>query len=370
MTAKGTTRPTKQTTLQEPSILKNSSDILFLMDATLTNPNGDPYENIPRRCRTEKGDLGEITGVCLGQTIRGYLKKVIENGSALCIFVDREGDVLSAGEAFSKFAEEGKEIAEQNDKSKYLVDKFLQKYIDVRLFGSLVTIQEKAEEKLKNLGVEFRQNSIQYTGPVQLGAVGQTVHPIAVQKIPITSAFRSKEGKEGEKEQEQGTRGEKWVVNYGLYQFTPVIDATLAGQTRMTERDKDLFVEALWCGIKTRVSGSKANQLPLLYLEVVYNDGIKGRIGRLSDFVVYEPAKEPQSIRDVKISTTKLVEVLAQHKNVIKQVRVIEDEDRLNLKVADQLKQRQKELTIEEGDSLTGKFNDASQSPSSGDTAK
>ncbi len=81
MTAKRSTQPIGKTTSQELPILKNSSDILFLMDATLTNPNGDPYENIPRRCRTEKGDLGEITGVCLGQTIRGYLKKVNQNGS-------------------------------------------------------------------------------------------------------------------------------------------------------------------------------------------------------------------------------------------------------------------------------------------------
>lgn len=370
MTAKAPTQPTEQSKSPESPILMNSSDVLFLMDATLTNPNGDPYENIPRRCRTEKGDLGEITGVCLGQTIRSYLKKMKDNGATPSIFVDRESDVLSAGEAFAKFSQEEKEFPKEK-KSEYLVEKFLEKYIDVRLFGSLVTIQEKAQAKLKQLGIKFKQNSIQYTGPVQLGALGQTVHPIIIQKIPITSAFRSKEakGKEGERDPEQGTRGEKWIVNYGLYQFTPVIDQALAEQTKMTERDKDLFVEALWCGIKTRVSGSKANQLPLLYLEVVYKDDIKGRIGRLSDFVDYEPEKEPQSYRDIKIDMQRLIDVLVKHNGkAIKEIRIIEDTDRLKLSVASKLKE--KNLIVKEGDSLTGKFLDSATHPSPGTSAQ
>ena len=218
-------------------VLKYSSNILFLMDATLTNPNGDPYENIPLRCRTEKGDFGEITGVCLGQTIRGYLKdkknKVTEKNFE--IFVDRESAIGTSGEVFERFAQKEEELINkpESERTQFILKQFLNKYIDVRLFGTLVTVKDKGatKGKLDQLKIKLLQNSIQFTGPVQLGTLGQTVHPIVIQKIPITSTFRSKEGKEGEKEQEQGTRGEKWVVNYGLYQFTPVIDATLAQKT-------------------------------------------------------------------------------------------------------------------------------------------
>ncbi len=338
-------------------VLRHSSDILFLMDAVLTNPNGDPFENIPRRCRTEKGDIGEITGVCLGQTIRAYLKDIKVNNSSLPVFVDREAEVLSSGEAFAKFAEKVNEIEKQEDKAQFIADSFMEKFIDVRLFGALITIQEKAQEKLKSLGVVFKQNSIQRTGPVQLGTLGATVHPIVIQKVPITSTFRSKEtkGKPDEKDTEQGTRGEKWVVNYGLYQFTPVIDATLAAKTRMKATDKNLFVEALWCGVKTRISGSKTNQLPLLYIEVVYKAGIKGRIGRLSDFVHYKAAKEPQKVSDIQIDMTGLIDVMSKHGSEIEEIRIIEDEDRLSQGIADKLKTTGLKKIVK-GDSLTGRF--------------
>lgn len=357
-------------TKTKDDILNNSSDILFLMDATLTNPNGDPYENIPRRCRTEKGDIGEITGVCLGQTIRGYLKGVKINNQTLCVFVDREADVLSSGEAFKEFVTKEKDILKKENREQFIIEKFLQEYIDVRLFGTLVTIQEQAKKKLEELKLKFKQNSIQFTGPVQLGTVGQTVHPIVIQKVPITSAFRSKEASanQTDKDPEQGTRGEKWVVNYGLYQFTPVIDATLAQKTKMTNQNKDLFVEALWCGIKTRISGSKTNQLPLLYLEVVYNDGIKSRIGRLSDFVDYKYPKEPQKISDIKINVSALIEVLANHKSVIKEVRLIEDADRLCLGLAKRLKE--KNINVTEGSILSGKFNNVTSDPSASKPAQ
>ncbi|NKE73664.1 CRISPR-associated protein [Candidatus Manganitrophus noduliformans] len=367
-------KPIEQPKSTESPILVNSSDVLFLMDATLTNPNGDPYENIPRRCRTEKGDLGEITGVCLGQTIRGYLKNLKENGSkSYGVFVDRESAIGTSGEVFERFTQKEEDLKNKpnGERTDFILKQFLAKYIDVRLFGALVTVKDKGEtkKKLDELNVKLPQNSIQLTGPIQLGALGQTVHPIVIQKIPITSTFRSKEGVKGEDEQEQGTRGEKWIVNYGLYQFTPVIDATLAGKTKMTGKDKDLFVEALWCGIKARVSGSKTNQLPLLYLEVVYEDGIKGRIGRLSDFPSYKPEKEPQNYRDISIDMQELIDVLVKHKKAIKEVRIIEDTDRLKLNIASKLKE--KKLIVKEGDSLTGKFvNDSDSTPPPGTPAQ
>lgn len=345
-------------TNQPDNTLKRSSDILFLMDATLTNPNGDPYENIPRHYRTEQGNnIGEITGVCLGQTIRAYLKAIQNGERKLGVFVDREGDVRTAGEAFKFFVEQEPKGSEQKDRTGNVLEAFLGKYIDVRLFGSLVTVKDKGtvQKELSTLGVKLKQNSIQRTGPVQIGALGKTVHPIVLQKVPITTAFRSKEGEEGKKEQEQGTRGEKWVVNYGLYQFTPVIDATLATKTHMTKADKDLFTEALWCGVKSRVSGSKANQLPLLYLEVVYKEGVKGRIGRLSDFANYSFAQEPQNIRDIKINMDKLVETLVKHKGYVEKILVIEDQDRLTLGLAAKLREKGFS-SVEEGCSVTGKF--------------
>jgi CRISPR-associated protein Csh2 len=348
-------------TNQPDNTLKHSSDILFLMDATLTNPNGDPYENIPRHYRTEQGNIGEITGVCLGQTIRSYLKGINGAGNTPCrVFVDRDGDVLSAGEALARFAETEEELkgSPEDKRTEWLMNKFLNAFLDVRLFGSLVTVQEQAEQRLKTLKITLKKNSIQLTGPVQLGALGKSVHPIVLQKVPITSAFRSGEEKDDQKGDkkaaEVGTRGEKWVVNYGLYQFTPVIDATLAAKTRMTKRDKDLFTEALWCGIKARVSGSKANQLPLLYLEVVYREGVKGRIGRLSDFVSYTLPREPQSIRDVIPNVDNLVTALVKHKGYVEKILVIADQDRLTLGLAAKLKEQG--FSVEEGCSVTGKF--------------
>ncbi|MCX7795379.1 MAG: type I CRISPR-associated protein Cas7, partial [bacterium] len=53
-------------------IIKNRSEILFLYDATNTNPNGDPLDENKPRIDEETG-RNIVTDVRLKRTIRDYL---------------------------------------------------------------------------------------------------------------------------------------------------------------------------------------------------------------------------------------------------------------------------------------------------------
>src|SRR5882757_6468507 len=66
--------------------IQNNADFLFLYDATLCNPNGDPdQENKPRMDYDTKTNL--VTDTRLKRSVRDYLK-----AEGAEIFVDMEGE--------------------------------------------------------------------------------------------------------------------------------------------------------------------------------------------------------------------------------------------------------------------------------------
>jgi len=283
------------------NIISHRSEILFLYDCKMCNPNGDPLDaNKPRIDEGSGACL--VTDVRLKRTVRDYL---IENGH----------DGSNPDKDIFIRDEEGKPVSgEQRSKSYEDKEDFINKFIDVRLFGGVSA--PKAKKKVFNL-----------TGPVQFG-MGRSLHRVEVNFLKGTGAFTSSEGSA------QRTFREEYNITYGLVGFHGVINENAARHTRLTHEDVDQLMTAMWNGTKGLLSRSKKGHMPRLLIKIDYSEP-QFFIGDLQERLnmVYDQGVKPDAITDVEdftLDTSRLNNLLEEHQDKIHMVSVRHD-DRLRL---------------------------------------
>jgi len=161
---------------KETKLYLKNSDILFIYDAKLCNPNGDPDdENKPRMDYETSKNL--VSDVRLKRYIRDYLESTGHE-----IFVSKvDGETVNATVRLQKFFEkEGREV-KLNKLTSSDVGFLLSKLFDVRLFGATMPI--KAEED------EEKGTPSNFIGPVQFNW-GYSLNKVEiVESSSITSIF-------------------------------------------------------------------------------------------------------------------------------------------------------------------------------------
>ncbi len=281
----------------------NNSDILFLYDAKMTNPNGDPDdENRPRMDYERFRNL--VSDVRLKRYIRDYLE---QQGKE--IFVSKiNGETVNATDRLDKLARDlGKKLKELTS------DMVLDRLIDVRLFGATMPI--KGADGAKG-------SSMTFTGPVQFNW-GYSLNEVElVESNSITSHFSS------ESENIQGAIGKDYRVYYSLIAFHGIISGYRASVTNLSNDDVALLRKALVKAIPLLATRSKIGQYPRLLLQVEYNDA-ETIIGDLRDFISISTDAEGTKIREIndyKLDVRELVEKLNQFSNRISKLYVWQDE--------------------------------------------
>lgn len=317
------------------STINNNADFLFLYEAIQCNPNGDPdQENKPRM--DYDNDINLVTDVRLKRYIRDYLK-----ANEVEVFVDMESEAkvkpeqkLEAvvkrlltekerlselfaedsrmAEEFAKIVEKEKEpdkifkklqAKENRPLSIYLLAQMVkQKFIDIRLFGSAFAVEgfNKA-----------------YTGAVQINW-GFSLHQVQLMDSNSIVTIMN---------EENSTFGKDYRVHYSLLAFNGTINKFAAQTTSLTEKDLEVFREAIWNSISSLPTRSKMNQYPKLYVELTYNDGFfNGYFGDLRNYVKVSPAngldeKQIRSFRDLHLDLTPLKNLLNENKGVGKPVK-------------------------------------------------
>lgn len=288
-------------------IIQNNSDFLFLYEAILSNPNGDPdQENKPRMDYDTRTNL--VTDVRLKRYVRDFLK---QNGSE--IFVDMDGDskvamdqrlknilasfwdqddkiqqLLDDDKLFSiykdkirgKNAEEtvGRLVnkkPENKDVNRALLAGLVKhRFIDIRMFGSAFAIDG------------FNKS---LTGPIQLNWGYSLNEVFLIDSNTISSIMND----------DNSTFGKDYRVKYSLLGFHGSINKYAAKTTGLTEADRQAFRTALWSGISASPTRSKLNQYPKLYMELIYNEGYhNGHFGDLRNLVnaSIRGDKKPQEV--------------------------------------------------------------------------
>ena len=215
--------------------IKNRYEFAIIFDVENGNPNGDPDAGNMPRVDPETG-YGIVTDVCLKRKIRNYVETVKENESGYGIYI-KSGVPLQTSDkkAFEYLGieeSEVKKMKKDNPEIDAKIRDFMCKnFFDIRAFGAVMTTFVKAA-----------LNCGQVRGPVQLG-FARSVDPIFPQEITITRCAITTEA---DAEKNTNTRGNKFIVPYGLYIAEGYISANLARKvTGFSVDDLELLWDAI-----------------------------------------------------------------------------------------------------------------------------
>ena len=285
------------------SELTNRFDFVYLFDVQDGNPNGDPDAGNLPRVDAETG-MGLVTDVCLKRKVRNYVQVAKACAPGYDIFIKEKAVLNSLIDA--SYEEESVKAKEKpSDKTEAARRVMCQRYFDVRTFGAVMSTG-------KNAG--------QVRGPIQF-TFARSVDPIAVAEHSITRMAVATE-KEAEKQSgDNRTMGRKATVPYGLYLCHGFISANLAQQTGFTERDLELFWEALKNMFDVDRSAARG-LMSAQRLIVFKHDSALGNApaNRLFDIVRVEKvcADAPRSFSDYVVSVDKAS--LPAHVEVIEMI--------------------------------------------------
>jgi CRISPR-associated protein Csh2 len=267
-------------------MINRNSEILFLYDAQMCNPNGDmDYENKPRM------DYDTSTNLVSDVRLKRYIRDYLETAKGQDIFI-----TANAKDA----KERNKQLKDQNLTHTDMVD--------VRLFGA-VTAEDDREKG-------------HFTGPIQFNW-GQSLHPVEiVDSSTITSSFSSGQG-----------IGKDFRVYYSLLAFSGSINANAAHKTLLSEDDLVLFDEAILKSIPLARTRSKIGQYPRLYLRIE----LSGKDQFLKDLrpmlkIISADKNIASNLRlirkpaDYSVDISSLVVYLSANKNKIHKIHYFKDD--------------------------------------------
>lgn len=269
----------------------NNSEILFLYDAQLSNPNGDPDdENRPRM--DYQGHRNLVSDVRLKRYVRDYLQDL---GHELYVARPDQGKTVTADQRLQNLL--GHKATTDD------LPTILERLIDVRLFGATMTI--KAQGATGSPG-----SSIQVTGPVQFSWGYSLNHVDLVSSSTITSRFKSTENKT------QSTIGKDYRVYYSLIAFAGVVSGNRARISHLTEADLELLDTAVVRAIPLQTTRSKIGQYPRLYMRIEYHDE-QTMLGDWREGLKLAAEDNLRSTSDVHIDLNALLETIrAEHQRI------------------------------------------------------
>lgn len=325
--------------MSSSNTIKNSSDFLFIYEASQCNPNGDPdQENKPRMDYDTKTNL--VTDTRVKRFIRDYLKSIHKDE---VIFVDMEGDskvsvdsklkavikrtIQKEDELESAFSEAPdslkiyKEIVEKNKGDaeevwKTITDKKFKhknvnyellaylvrhKFIDIRMFGSAFAVGGFTKA---------------YTGAIQLNW-GYSLNKVELMDSNSIVTIMA---------DDSSTFGKDYRVHYSLLAFNGTINKTAAKTTGLKDEDVEEFRDAIWKSIPASPTRSKLNQYPKLYVEIKYKEeGTNGQFGDLRNFVETTSKegisdKQVRHFKDLIFDTSSLEKLIQDNQELIEDV--------------------------------------------------
>lgn len=286
--------------------VKSRKEIVFIYDAKLVNPNGDPLdENKPRFL--SDGETEIVTDVRLKRSIRDFIERNKEKDE----FLNKRGAKVWLIEEKNKDGNRKSKEEQLKEKNDY------QNYNDIKLFGA--TILPNAEEGKK-------KENITITGPVQFrfGISKNKVNPLFIKGTTVSPSGKDKL---------QGTFTERWVVDYSLISFYGIFNENVARVNASSEsprkievkgEDLEVLYYSIWHGIQDLTSQSKVGQNPRLLLIVNYKNS-NFQIGDL-DTKLKLKNREANDIDKCELDMHELIDALVENKGRIDHILYHKDD--------------------------------------------
>lgn len=304
-------------------MLKGNSEILFLYDARLCNPNGDPDEENRPRMDYETG-RNLVSDVRLKRYLRDFwlnfdesfwTKLGYDNPQDIWVRKEEENGqprTVTAKKRIESLAEKFKPGKKAKDLSKDPeFPKFLKKHlVDLRIFGATVPIEGEKESKKPGASLTF-------TGPVQF-TWGYSLNKVEI--LPSSTISSTFAGRETGEKGEYGTFGKDWRVKYSFLAFWGQVSAMRARETEMTETDLALLDRSLFEALPLMATTrSKIGQTPRLYLRVEYRDSYTF-LGDYREPLKLTREEGLESIEDVEIDFSGLERRLSEASEKIQKI--------------------------------------------------
>lgn len=264
-----------------------NNEILYLYDAKLTNPNGDPDEENRPRMDYER-EMNLVSDLRLKRYIRDYLALKGHD-----IFVRRVDDKAVTADKRIK--------ALKNSSNEWI----LENLTDVRMFGATMTV--KGDNKT-------------FIGPIQFNW-GYSLNKVELLEASITSHFSTSESAT------QGTIGKDFRVKYSLIAFSGVISGKRAERTKLKDEDLILLDEVMKHAIPNLATRSKIGQYPRLYIRVEYKDS-ETILGDYRDYIeLKENVSNIRDINECSLLLDGLVDLFEVNKEKISKIYYFADQN-------------------------------------------
>lgn len=230
-------------------------DFLMIYENSWNIPNGDPFTGEQRYDNSsEKILVSDLR-------IKRFIRDVIGELSGKPVYYLYDAIKASAisekmtGSAFTfrqYLLDKGLITSVEKCKFDKNIDleTILKEFIDVRLFGGLLTESD---------------NNAKIEGSVQFKNLNCSYNKCNLEVFQNTSVFPSVITNT------QGSIGTSSLVPYALVGIEGWLNEATAKINGLTEYDIDLMLSSMWKSIKDKNSRSKSGQSPLLLLEVIYN---------------------------------------------------------------------------------------------------
>lgn len=290
--------------------LTSRREFLFCYDFRMGNPNGDPDENRPRIL---PDGTYYVTDVRLKRYVRDFLKSQGED-----ILVDSiEGRITNLTGRVGAYLQK---IEKPEANGEELVRIILDSFVDARLFGSALAfkVEEAKEEGIRRKN-KWETQPKTLTGATQINQ-GEVLHKAQEVDIRGWTTFSSTGTERGY------APTENFVLRYGLVGFNGISNEHSAKVSRMTDKDYDSLLEALWKGVRSAGNTrTKMGQSPRLLFGITYKSGAEFQFGTLLDYISVEsangkPEEEWSSPNDYTVSLKKLRERLDRYSHHIERV--------------------------------------------------
>ncbi len=248
-------------------------ELLFLYESKYSIPNGDPFTGEQRYDEETKKVL--VSDVRIKRFIRDYLE-----ANDHLIFVSE-----------SLLGAPGKKEKESGASARYKAickhlgiteaerEKMIDKVIDLRLFGGIMTI---------------KKNSFSLTGPVQFALLNPSLNKVNLRMHQNTSVFVSDTEKN-----KQGAIGTTSVVPYSINQIHGWVNPYSAKDTNLQEKDVEIMLSAMWNSVNLANTRSKSNQNSLLLISINYKSP-NSKAYDIDSTITLQTEKEEESIRSLE----------------------------------------------------------------------
>ena len=273
------------------------SELLFIWDARMCNPNGDMgSDNAPRFDDVDEKAI--VSDVRIKRTIRDDLQYRKQE----LIYINNEEIISNGLQAEDRFSQIKDQSELEDGRDIFLT------CIDNRLFG----------------GVAPKSN-IQLVGPVQFSWTKSLNKTETILK-PGTGAFATK-GKDGKEKNTKTFRADNYIP-YGLFAMYGTVNRLQAVKASTSEGDIQKMLDSLWFGTKLLNTRSKQGQKPRVMIRIIYKEDSAYFIGLLDELVVLgnEDSQMIRQISEAELDFSGLITAITKAESFIDSVEIVLDE--------------------------------------------